>query len=1310
MFTNQITNNNNSRKKEIDYDDDDDDNQYNNESYDDIGRFDNNQDNDTDDTDEEEQEEEDSQDKEYEKDLNYTKSGRNVDVNDDIGEILESIDQGALEKLGIRKADGTPYQSMTELVEDLSKDGHTRHLLNITDTVEKKLESLPTSVIDTYLEQSSQLVQLHNVIQENDKILASIEEVFQSFDDELHDLIKDMPDTHVTTMLVSQSLENRMKTRDAVSAIVKRIVIPPSLINSITSDDINEEYVQNIQLLTKRVENLEDLMGIQAKFGEDIAFEIDLLKKKACYSVRDFLLKLIIGLRKPRTNVQILQQSKLFKYSALNQFIYDNSPSFAVEIKNLYLETVSRIFISYFKNYGGSLSKVYVPIATKSDVVGYYDNTIKGYFGTTSKAAVDTFKASAFNLNVPNLPNDIWTSIRSEEILDKPDTTTTNMLRRSHILLRATDAPLIVPHTAIKNAKKYPFEQIFRSMNILLLDTVCSEYLFDQKWFAKPLVSNKETSGLIKPMFDKIFQVFYENINQYVSTSYDCLGILLCIKLNQMFVNILNERRIDIPCLSNYFHQVDVILWDKFSELFKRNIDSLKIALTKDSGVVDFRPHIYTRRFSEFYASISEIIGGGVADSRVTAWVAVLRSSMERLLEHLSNNFPDKKTKSMFLINNYDVVLSVLRENNLPENDEGYILFNQLLIDQTNIYIEEQLYSHFKTLIDYIKITESQTMSSQQASIDKDAMNTLICDFSQRWRDVLQRSHLDVMTNYSNFNLGSNISKKIIFQFLIYYKRFDELVKRALKQSGQDQATQSIKTTFIPISTITYEVQKKNFITILLVFLLTIVYTSFATDIDTIIKEADELFKTARYDASVEKYTMAIDMIGDASSESSDMSSKLTSVLFKRAGIYQTKGKNILALSDLNRALQYNPTNIHAKLKRAKILTSLGRFEDATDEYKSVLKTKPDNPEAKKQLALIQKTSSQLERAKELYEGNKLNDLLPVLNSILESTPDNKQSRLWRCECTFNIKDYRRVIDDTTAVLKADGSNLEAMYWRSKAFFALGEKDAALKFIKDGLKFDSDHSKLKQELTRITKFDRNTKEANDFFVQGRYEESLRETNSALELEPNHPQYSPSLYLLKCKVLLKLRKGQDAINACGKSIELDDNSADAYYNRGEAFMYTEEYDRALADFQKAHEKSPNDHNIMDGIRRAQQKQKQAKRKDYYKLLGVDKGATPQEIKKAFKKLALTHHPDKGDQSEESKKKYVEMTEAYETLIDQDKRDRYDRGEDVNDPMAGRQQQQGFGGGFPFGGGFGFGGGGHHHQQQQHFTFNFGGFGH
>ncbi|EGG20366.1 hypothetical protein DFA_07490 [Cavenderia fasciculata] len=484
-------------------------------------------------------------------------------------------------------------------------------------------------------------------------------------------------------------------------------------------------------------------------------------------------------------------------------------------------------------------------------------------------------------------------------------------------------------------------------------------------------------------------------------------------------------------------------------------------------------------------------------------------------------------------------------------------------------------------------------------------------------------------------------------------------------------------------------------------------------NIDTIIKEADELFKTARYDASVEKYTMAIDMIGDASSESSDMSSKLTSVLFKRAGIYQTKGKNILALSDLNRALQYNPTNVHAKLKRAKILTSLGRFEDATDEYKSVLKTKPDNPEAKKQLALIQKTSSQLEQAKELYEGNKLNDLLPVLNSILESTPDNKQSRLWRCECSFNIKDYRRVIDDTTAVLKADGSNLEAMYWRAKAFFALGEKDAALKFIKDGLKFDSDHSKLKQELTRITKFDRNTKEANDFFVQGRYEESLRETNSALELEPNHPQYSPSLYLLKCKVLLKLRKGQDAINACGKSIELDDNSADAYYNRGEAFMYTEEYDRALADFQKAHEKSPNDHNIMDGIRRAQQKQKQAKRKDYYKLLGVDKGATPQEIKKAFKKLALTHHPDKGDQSEESKKKYVEMTEAYETLIDQDKRDRYDRGEDVNDPMAGRQQQQGFGGGFPFGGGFGFGGGGgggHHHQQQQHFTFNFGGFGH
>ena len=75
------------------------------------------------------------------------------------------------------------------------------------------------------------------------------------------------------------------------------------------------------------------------------------------------------------------------------------------------------------------------------------------------------------------------------------------------------------------------------------------------------------------------------------------------------------------------------------------------------------------------------------------------------------------------------------------------------------------------------------------------------------------------------------------------------------------------------------------------------------------------------------------------------------------------------------------------------------------------------------------------------------------------------------------------------------------------------------------------------------------------------------------------------------------------------------------------------------------------------------------KDYYKILGVAKTATTDEIKKIFRKLSLQYHPDKNPNNKVAEEKYKEITEAYQVLSDPEKRKKYDElGENWNEKQA------------------------------------------
>ncbi|XP_047958436.1 dnaJ protein P58IPK homolog [Salvia hispanica] len=425
--------------------------------------------------------------------------------------------------------------------------------------------------------------------------------------------------------------------------------------------------------------------------------------------------------------------------------------------------------------------------------------------------------------------------------------------------------------------------------------------------------------------------------------------------------------------------------------------------------------------------------------------------------------------------------------------------------------------------------------------------------------------------------------------------------------------------------------------------------------------------------------------------------------LFERVSQSIKVKKYSEALRDLNAAIEADPALSEAYWHRASILRQLCRYEESEGSYKSVLEMNPGNSAAEKELSQLYQAQNALNSANDLFDsGDYTKALEYIYKVVLVFSPECYKAKFLKVRLLIAAKDYSKAISETGFILKEDETNLEALLLRGRAYYYLADHDIATRHYQKGLRLDPEHGELKKAYFGLKNLLKKTKSAEDNAGKGKLRLAVEDYKAALAFDPNHTAHNIHLHLGLCKVYVKLGRGTDAVKSCTEVLEIDGDQVEALVQRGEAKLLVEDWEGAVADLKSAAEKSPQDMNIREVLMRAERSLKLSQRKDWYKILGVSKTASISEIKKAYKKLALQWHPDKNvDNREEAEAKFREIASAYEILGDEDKRTRFDRGEDIDDngmgmgeggfnPFGGGGQQFTFHfeGGFPGGGGFHF----------------------
>lgn len=626
-----------------------------------------------------------------------------------------------------------PQNLGDDVVQEVLKTG--TDLRQYSKQIEKELKEVENKSIQDYIKESQNIASLHNQIAACDNILEKMESMLMNFQSDLGSISSEILSLQRKSVAMSQQLSNRQIIRGPLSQFIEDMTVSEALIAGIMDCPVTEkEFLIQLQTLNHKINFVKEQSFKDAKSCLDVTDILEKLKMKAMAKIRTYLLEQIYKFRKPMTNYQV-PQNNMLKYKFFFEFVLANERNVAEEICAEYIDTMSKIYYSYFKSYSSRLMKLqFEERASKDDLMGVEDTASRGIFQKT----ILKHKGTVFSIDT-----------------------------RGEVLSSQLEASIIIPHTA---KTRYHYEALFRSEQYAIVDNACREYLFLIDFFK---ARNTQALEIFNQVMGKTLNLMIKNLQSFVDDCYDTIALFLCLHLVMRYQLMCHKKA--VPALDKYWETLTAIIWPRFQMVFQLNIQSIKdcdpLKLNKETG-----PHYITRRYAEFSAAMVSIVEGFPCEG-ATQLLAELREAVQCFLFRMAAIFQNRMQQLIFLINNYDLVLGVLMERTRDNSKEAES-FREQLNARSSEFVEEVLSPHFGGIIQLVKESEALIEKGQADDLKRQEGKALalVQSFTNNWKRALEEIHREVLNSFPNLVLGGALVQRAMTQLVQYYHRLHKIL------------------------------------------------------------------------------------------------------------------------------------------------------------------------------------------------------------------------------------------------------------------------------------------------------------------------------------------------------------------------------------------------------------------------------------------------------------------------------------------------------------------------------------------------------